>query len=147
MTNKSWEKLNEIDQILRRCFPVEGFKKDRVQVTIKKISGFELFNTRPYHNYEDWADGYYIFLGDGSNEEIFAMGEDLDDAIKDMENKVKIMQEVDKITSKNPDKKHIKHECQWCKEALKLTDENIVILNLDCYEKLLAGYAKSLEDK
>jgi hypothetical protein len=33
---------------------------DGVKVTIELFTGFEIFNTRPYHNYETWSDGYRI---------------------------------------------------------------------------------------
>jgi hypothetical protein len=55
-----------------------------VQVKIEKICGFELFNTRPYHNYENWSDGYRITSGN-----IVAEAEDLDDAIELLSTKLK----------------------------------------------------------
>lgn len=76
MSNKPFSKLNPIDQTLRKAFPPEGFKPNRVQVTIEKLTGFELFNTRPYHNYETWSDGYRI-----STEGITVEAEDLDEAV------------------------------------------------------------------
>jgi hypothetical protein len=33
---------------------------DGVHVTIEYFSGFELFNTRPYHNYETWSAGFRV---------------------------------------------------------------------------------------
>jgi hypothetical protein len=50
---------------------------DHVQLAIYKVSGFELFNTRQYHNYETWSDGYIIRDG-----EVIVTAEDLDDAIR-----------------------------------------------------------------
>ena len=51
---------------------------DGVMLTIRFRRGFEIFNTRPYHNYEDWGDGYEIETYDGQK----FVAEDLDDAIK-----------------------------------------------------------------
>lgn len=89
MSDKSYSQLNEIDKILRDCFPVKGFCSNHVQVTIQKVCGFELFNTRPYHNYESWSDGYRIFLGDGTDKKLFVEAEDLDDAMRKMAEKLK----------------------------------------------------------
>lgn len=75
MSNKPHNKLNVLDQMIRavaRCGMDEG-----VVVTIEFISGFELFNTRPYHNYETWSQGYRV-TGRG----VTVQREDLDDAIK-----------------------------------------------------------------
>lgn len=86
MSNKQFDKLNIIDQKLRKAFPPESFIQDseQVQVIIRKKSGFELFNTRSYHNYETWSDGYYgeVLLKDGTK--IEASAEDLDDCITDL---------------------------------------------------------------
>lgn len=81
MPNKRFDQLNELDQILRRTTPIG--MRDEVDVTIRKITGFELFNTRPYHNYENWSDGYEI-EGQG----IKLRREDLDEAIKEWAKKV-----------------------------------------------------------
>lgn len=75
MSNKDFKNLNELDLALRRAFPPT--MNDEVQVTIKKICGFELFNTRKGHNYESWSDGYRV-EGFG----LVVEAEDLDDAIK-----------------------------------------------------------------
>ncbi len=74
MSNKPFNQLNEVDQLLRKLFPPE--MKDGVQVKIEKICGFELFNSRPYHNHETFSDGYKITVG-----EIVVMAEDLDEAL------------------------------------------------------------------
>lgn len=74
MSNKTWEKLNGLDRTIRRasrCGMTGG-----VVMTIEFISGFELFNTRPYHNYETWSQGYRV-TGKGVTVE----REDLDDAV------------------------------------------------------------------
>ena len=81
MSDKQWSQLNALDQVLRNAFP-PGIDTPKVQLTIKKISGFELFNMRKYHNYESWSDGYEI---DGYEIEGYAVkiqAEDLDDAIR-----------------------------------------------------------------
>jgi len=77
MSDKPFAKLNAIDAQIRRCFP-DGFGPgdDGIHVTIEFFSGFEKFNTRPYHNYEAWSDGYRI-TGKGVTVE----SEDLDDAV------------------------------------------------------------------
>ena len=75
MSNKSWDKLNVLDQMIRRAKPTG--MESKVKLTIEMICGFELFNTRPYHNYETWADGYRV-----SDGKITVEAEDLDDAIR-----------------------------------------------------------------
>jgi hypothetical protein len=74
MPNKSWDKLNSLDQMIRRTKPT-GMESG-VKLTIEFFCGFELFNTRPYHNYETWSDGYRI-----SDGKITVEAEDLDDAL------------------------------------------------------------------
>jgi hypothetical protein len=77
MSDKELNKLNEIDRKLRRAIPVTMTEsRTEVQLKIEKICGFELFNTRPYHNYESWSDGWRITKGD-----IIVEAEDLDDAV------------------------------------------------------------------
>ena len=48
------------------------------------------------------------------------------------------------------------NECQWCKEhflhnphvAIKMDiPKDAIVMHLDCYEKLLTGYGKYLEEK
>lgn len=75
MSNKAWNKLNPLDQQIRRALPTG--MNDGVHLTIEFFSGFELFNTRPYHNYETWSSGYRV--SDGT---IKVEAEDLDDAIQ-----------------------------------------------------------------
>lgn len=58
MSNKRREQLDASDRVLREVSTVgmdEGVKQ-----IILRVSGFELFNTRPYHNYETWSDGYLV---------------------------------------------------------------------------------------
>ncbi len=51
--------------------------EDGTVMTIEFISGFELFNTRPYHNYETWSQGYRI-----KGRDVTFEAEDLDVAIE-----------------------------------------------------------------
>ena len=74
MSNKAFNKLNPIDRDLRKALPTG--MRDGVDLTIEKVCGFELFNTRPYHNYETWSDGWRI-----SGRDITVSAEDLDDAV------------------------------------------------------------------
>ena len=76
MSNKPWGKVDPLDKLIRqtsRCGMTDG-----TIMTIEFISGFENFNTRPYHNYETWGQGYRVHgLG------VLIEREDLDDAIKE----------------------------------------------------------------
>ncbi len=83
MSDKPIEHLWEADRIMRRLKPVTSDGKIAVKLTIELINGFELFNTRHYHNYEDWSDGYRI-----SDGVITVEAEDLDDALIKFEKKV-----------------------------------------------------------
>lgn len=74
MSNKAKQDLNELDRILRELKPVDT--SDKTKLTISMVNGFELHNSRPYHNYENWADGYIV-----EDEEIKVSAEDLDDAV------------------------------------------------------------------
>lgn len=58
MSNKSWKQLNILDKKLQRMFPV-GMESG-IKMELHLHCGFELFNTRPYHNYETWSQGYSI---------------------------------------------------------------------------------------
>jgi hypothetical protein len=75
MSDKAFGKLNEIDQAIRRELPTG--MNNGVHLTIEFFSGFEIFNTRRYHNYETWSDGYRVKDDQGYE----AQGEDLDQAI------------------------------------------------------------------
>lgn len=92
MSNKPWEKLSDIDRRLRTLFPTEMWDEHEPICTITLYGGFELFNTRPYHNYENWSSGYRIKTGEryGSIE---AVAEDLDDAIALIEQAMKKFKE------------------------------------------------------
>lgn len=74
MSNKNYDQLNTLDKQLRQLYP-PGMRQG-IDVVIRKITGFELFNTRPYHNYETWSDGYEAC--DGT---VYVKAEDLDDCI------------------------------------------------------------------
>ena len=99
MSDKPFKALNVLDQELRRTNGVG--MEEGTKLIIKRICGFELFNTRPYHNYETWSDGYSIIgrlpvqamgreeatrvLFDHVTERdqyVFASREDLDDAVR-----------------------------------------------------------------
>jgi hypothetical protein len=56
-------------------FPVG--MRDGVDVKLEFKTGFELFNTRPYYNYETWSQGWFITAGD-----IQVSAEYLDEAVK-----------------------------------------------------------------
>jgi hypothetical protein len=75
MPNKDWEELMEVDRIMRGLKPVD--MSDGVKLTVQLINGFEKFNTKPYHNYENFSDGYRI-----SDGKIAVEAEDLDDALR-----------------------------------------------------------------
>ena len=51
----------DVDRIVRSLFPVG--MRDGIDLTIEFKTGFELFNTRPYHNYETWSQGWYLTAG------------------------------------------------------------------------------------
>lgn len=86
MSNKSWERLWECDRRLQRMFPTEMWGNEII-CKIEMIGGFELFNTRPYHNYETWSSGYRITTGNRYGS-LIVEAEDLDDAIRMMEAKL-----------------------------------------------------------
>ena len=88
MSNKPWGKLSEIDRRLRRCFPTEMWENFETICTIEMYGGFEFFNTRPYHNYENWSSGYKITTGKRYGE-ITVSAEDLDDVITKLEHALK----------------------------------------------------------
>lgn len=48
------------EDFIRSHFPAPGPGNEGVQLEIKYVYGFELFNTRPYHNYETWSSGWFI---------------------------------------------------------------------------------------
>lgn len=83
MSDKPQSKLWEIDRLLNRLAIVGPAGENGTQITIELVQGFELFNTRPYHNYETWSTGWHI-TGYG----ITVRKEDLDDAVREFVRKV-----------------------------------------------------------
>lgn len=81
MSDKPASKLNELDLLIRRT--IKAGMDEGTLLTIEFVAGFEKFNTRPYHNYETWGQGYRI-----SGKGITLEREDLDDALKDWAAKV-----------------------------------------------------------
>ena len=81
MTNKGWPKITTLDAQLRRAFPCGMFTGTKVK--IEMVNGFEMFNTRPYHNYETWSDGYRVtvYSQTDGQQVTKAEAEDLDDAV------------------------------------------------------------------
>jgi len=75
VSDKPFDKLNPLDVLVRRtarCGMTVG-----TVMTIEFISGFELFNTRPYHNYDTWSQGWRVHgLG------VIVEREDLDEAVQ-----------------------------------------------------------------
>lgn len=49
---------NPIENLIRDTLGVGMYSGDELEC--KFIIGFELFNTRPYHNYETWSQGWNI---------------------------------------------------------------------------------------
>ena len=88
MSDKSFEELCETDRRIRRLFPTEMWNNGEVICIIKFFGGFELFNTRPYHNYETWSEGYSISAGD-RYKNVSVEAEDLDDAVTKFETLIK----------------------------------------------------------
>ena len=78
MSNKQWNNLDPLDRMIRRGMHM-GNEENGTYLTISFIHGFELFNTRPYHNYETWSQGYRI---EDTKHNIKVEMEDLDDALK-----------------------------------------------------------------
>jgi len=85
MSNKEYSALNPIDRSIRALSPSRGMTRMRgePQVRITLIRGFELFNTRPYHNYETWSDGYRLELINECGEVFYTCeAEDLDEVVE-----------------------------------------------------------------
>lgn len=82
MSNKPAARLWVEERRIRSMVPAgmrggNSTSSAAVDVTIELLCGFELFNTRPYHNYEAWSQGWRV-RGQGLRVE----REDLDDAIR-----------------------------------------------------------------
>jgi hypothetical protein len=97
MSNKKIESLNIIDRELRKCYPVGMSDATETKVIIELINGFELFNTRPYHNHETWSDGYRIT---DTKTGLKYEAEDLDDAIFGFIEKMKKQKEQNEQQNK-----------------------------------------------
>ena len=78
MSNKDWNKIDRLDKLIRQTLRL-GMNDNATYLTIEFIWGFELFNTRPYHNYETWSGGYRVT---DTHNNIKVEREDLDDAIE-----------------------------------------------------------------
>jgi hypothetical protein len=83
------KRLREIDQRLRKLFPTEMWVNNETIVTIRMFGGFEIFNSYPYHNYENWASGYEITTGERYGN-LKVTAENLDEAILKLEKEVEI---------------------------------------------------------
>lgn len=79
MSNKTLDKINILDKELRQLFPTRMWDNNQTICTIRMFGGFEFFNTRPYHNYETWSEGYEVTSPIYPS--IKVTSEDLDDAI------------------------------------------------------------------
>lgn len=87
MSNKERHLLYPTDKKLRELFPPVMWDNNETIITITMFGGFELFNTRRYHNYETFSSGYRITTGERYGN-ITVEAEDLDDALKLMERKL-----------------------------------------------------------
>lgn len=87
MSDKPWDGLCPADQVIRKNLGSQhlGMAANGTYLRIEYIYGFEYFNTRPYHNYETWSDGYRVI--DEAND-IKVEREDLDQALKEWAQKL-----------------------------------------------------------
>jgi hypothetical protein len=88
MSNKRRQQLLPTDVRVRNLMRVGMFSG--TVLTIEFVSGFEMFNTRPYHNYETWAQGWRITRHprDEGESVIVVQREDLDDALDELERQI-----------------------------------------------------------
>lgn len=77
MSDKPYGQLWEIDQLVRGAKPSAMI--DGTRLKIEFVSGFEKFNTRPYHNHESWGQGWRITDPETG---VQVEREDLDDAVR-----------------------------------------------------------------
>jgi len=89
MSNKPWNQINELDKLIQRTLKL-GMNDNDTYLTIEYIYGFELFNSRPYHNYETWSGGYRVT---DKRHGIQLQAEDLDDALNEWAAAVKRIEE------------------------------------------------------
>jgi hypothetical protein len=87
MSDKPFNKLCDVDKRIRMLFPTMMWDNDETICTIEFFGGFEFFNSRPYHNYENWSEGYRI-KADKRFGNIAVTSEDLDDALAKFEAKI-----------------------------------------------------------
>lgn len=81
--NKNIKKVWDADRLIRFALPTG--MEEGVALTIEYVKGFELFNTRPHHNYETWSSGWRItgpVGAAGTQPTVSAYEEDLDDAFR-----------------------------------------------------------------
>jgi len=71
-----------LDQRIKKLFPVG--MRDEIDIVIRLCCGFELQNTRPYHNYETWSHEWQAIIGDKS----VAAAETLDDLVEKLEKRL-----------------------------------------------------------
>lgn len=71
--------MSDLDARIKRLYPV-GMRTG-TDLIIELHCGFELFNTRPYHNYETWSNGWYAKEG---GKEV-ARGETLEELVSALE--------------------------------------------------------------
>jgi len=81
MSNKNWNEICDVDKALRKIVGMGMWDYKQTLINIRMIGGFELFNTRRYHCYENWCEGYEITSPLWPD--IVVTKEDLDDAIKE----------------------------------------------------------------
>jgi hypothetical protein len=96
MSDKNWTSLLRADRLMRQMSPNKGMnhsQPEEPQIRVTLIRGFELFNTRPYHNYETWSDGY-VAEAFGENGEVIASvrAEDLDVALTRLKQSLNLRQ-------------------------------------------------------
>lgn len=86
MSDKPYARLHSIDKTIRTLRGLAGWgMADGTPVVVKLVYGFELFNTRPYHNYENWSDGYLVEVyrpDDSAIPWAASRAEDLDTALE-----------------------------------------------------------------
>lgn len=78
MSNKTYTKINPLDTLIRQTLNL-GMSDSNTYLQIEYLWGFELFNTRAYHNYETFSGGYRIT---DKHNDIRVQAEDLDDALQ-----------------------------------------------------------------
>ena len=77
MSNKPFNRLIPSEALLRQTIPIGPQQIHGTVLTIEMLHRFELFNTRPYHNYETWSMGWRV-----TGFDVIVQSEDLDDVIR-----------------------------------------------------------------